>query len=148
MSDGGAELVVERRVAASPDTVFSFFAHRDRWLLWQGVEADIDPRPDGRFRMNVRGDGFASGRFLEIVPGRRIVFTWGWETPGSPVPPGSSIVEIDLIADGYDTIVRLTHRHLPPEAFEAHRNGWEHYLGRLTVRAAGIDPGPDPMLAT
>jgi hypothetical protein len=24
-----------------------------------------------------------------------------------------------------------------------HRDGWEHYLDRLAVRAAGGDPGPD-----
>jgi uncharacterized protein YndB with AHSA1/START domain len=71
------DLVVERHIAASPATVFSFFADPGRWLRWQGVEAVIEPRPGGAFRMNVRGDGFASGRFVEVVPGRRIVFTWG-----------------------------------------------------------------------
>jgi hypothetical protein len=24
-----------------------------------------------------------------------------------------------------------------------HRDGWNHYLDRLTVRATGGDPGPD-----
>jgi uncharacterized protein YndB with AHSA1/START domain len=144
LSDDSTELVVERRVAASPATVFSFFADRDRWLRWQGVEADIDPRPGGLFRMNVRGDGFASGRFVEIEPDRRVVFTWGWEMPGNPVAPGSSTVEIELIPDEGETIIRLIHRGLPDEAFELHREGWEHYIGRLGSRAAGEDPGPDP----
>ena len=69
----------------------------------------------------------ASGRFLEIELDRRIVFTWGWEVPGNPVAPGSSTVEIDLIPDGGETIVRLIQRGLPDEAFETHRQGWEHY---------------------
>jgi uncharacterized protein YndB with AHSA1/START domain len=38
--------------------------------------------------MNVRGDGFAAGRFTEVVPGRRLVFTWGWEAADRGVPPG------------------------------------------------------------
>ena len=148
MTEDNIELVVERRVAASPATVFSFFADRDQWLRWQGVEADIDPRPGGLFRMNVRGDGFASGRFVEIEPPRRIVFTWGWEMAGNPVVPGSSIVEIDLIPDGVETIVRLIHRGLPDEALETHRQGWGHYIGRLAIRAGGEDPGPDPAVLT
>jgi uncharacterized protein YndB with AHSA1/START domain len=41
----------------------------------------------GRFRMDVRGDGHASGRFVEVTPPRRVVFTWGWEIAGSPVSP-------------------------------------------------------------
>jgi uncharacterized protein YndB with AHSA1/START domain len=33
-------LVIERRVAASPTTVFSFFASPERWLRWQ-VHRDL-----------------------------------------------------------------------------------------------------------
>ena len=38
-----SSLVVERRIAASPATVFSFFSDVARWLRWQGIEADIWP---------------------------------------------------------------------------------------------------------
>jgi uncharacterized protein YndB with AHSA1/START domain len=137
-------VVVERRIAASPATVFSFFADVDRWLRWQGVEADIEPRPGGVFRMNVRGDGFASGTFVYVVPARRLVFTWGWEDESLGVPPGSSVVEIELEPDGDGTLLRLTHSDLPAGAVDVHRHGWDHYSGRLVVAAEGGDPGPDP----
>jgi uncharacterized protein YndB with AHSA1/START domain len=142
------DVVVERYIAASPATVFSFFASPERWLRWQGTEAVVDPRPGGVFRMNVRGDGFASGHFTEVVPGRRLVFTWGWEAPEQGVPPGSTTVEIDLLPDGDGTILRLAHRNLPGPAVERHRWGWGHYTARLAVAAAGGDPGPDPALET
>jgi uncharacterized protein YndB with AHSA1/START domain len=138
-------IVVERRIAARPQTVFSFFTDRDRWLSWQGVEAQIDPRPGGIFRMNVRGDGWASGQFVDVDPYDRVVFTWGWEGDDSPVPPGSSTVEVVIYPDGMDgTLLRLTHSGLPLPAIDPHREGWNHYLDRLVVRAAGDDPGPDP----
>jgi len=137
-------VVVERRIKASPHTVFSFFTDRDRWLSWQGVTAEIDPRPGGVFRMNVRGDGWVAGTFVTLDPPHRLVFTWGWEGDGSPVPPGSSTVEITLTADGPDgTLLRLVHHGLPLPAVDMHRDGWEHYLDRLAIRAAGGDPGPD-----
>jgi uncharacterized protein YndB with AHSA1/START domain len=140
----GGPLVVERRVQASPATVFKFFADPERWLQWQGIEAELDPRPGGVFRMNVRGDGWASGRFVEVDPPRRIVFTWGWEVERSPLPPGSSRVEVDLIPEGDTTLVRLTHRDLPPDQAATHQAGWSHYLDRLAARAGGGDPTPDP----
>jgi uncharacterized protein (TIGR02453 family) len=34
----------------------------------------------------------------------------------------------------------------PPDALHPHTEGWDHYVGRLAVRAAGGDPGPDPWL--
>ncbi len=62
------------------------------------------------------------------------------------IPPGSTRVEVDLIAEGKSTLVRLTHRGLPAEAAEQHAIGWEHYLERLVVAGEGRDPGADPWL--
>jgi uncharacterized protein YndB with AHSA1/START domain len=137
-------VTVERRIKARPPTVFSFFTDRDRWLSWQGVAAEIDPRPGGVFRMNVRGDGWVRGSFVLVDPYERVVFTWGWEG-NEAVPPGSSTVEVTLRADGEDgTWLRLIHSGLPLPALDIHREGWNHFLDRLTIRAAGGDPGPDP----
>jgi len=61
------------------------------------------------------------------------------------MPPGGSTVEILLTADGDRTLLRLIHRDLPDPAREAHRDGWTHYLSRLTVVATGGDPGPDQL---
>ncbi len=135
---------VERVIKARPQTVFSFFTDPHRWLSWQGITAEIDPRPGGVFRMNVRGDGWASGRFVTVDPYRTIEFTWGWEGDDSPVPPGSSIVRVTLTAHGADaTLLHLTHGGLPTSALSSHLQGWDHYLDRLAIRAAGGDPGPD-----
>jgi uncharacterized protein YndB with AHSA1/START domain len=142
----GDTVVVERLVKASPETVFSFFTDPERWLRWQGLDATIEPRADGAYRINVRGDGYASGRFLHVDPPRRIVFTWGWEMEGNPMPPGSTVVEIDLLPDPAGTLVWLTHRDLPTEMRELHAEGWNHYVDRLAVVATGADPGPDPWL--
>jgi uncharacterized protein YndB with AHSA1/START domain len=145
MRPAGGPLVVERHIQASPETVFGFFADPRRWLQCQGLEAELDPRPGGLFRMNVRGDGWATGRFLQVDPPRRIVFTWGWDIEHSPLPPGASLVEVDLIPQADGTLIRLTHRNLPPGKVPAHQAGWSHYLDRLAVRASGGDPGPDPL---
>jgi uncharacterized protein YndB with AHSA1/START domain len=142
-----AEVTVERHVKASPETVFEFFTDPDKWLRWQGIDATVEAWPGGTFRMDVRGDGYASGRFVIVEPPHRLVFTWGWEMPDNPVPPGSSTVEVELIERDDGTLVRLTHRDLPPETCDVHRIGWEHYVGRLAVVAEGHDAGPDPWLA-
>jgi uncharacterized protein YndB with AHSA1/START domain len=139
------EVVVERRVSAVPGAVFRFFADRDRWLRWQGVDAEIDLRPGGVFRVNVVGDGYASGRFVEVVQDRRVVFTWGWEAADSPVPTGSSTVTIELLPTAEGTLIRLTHRGLPLEALESHRTGWTNYAGRLATVVEGREAGPDPL---
>jgi uncharacterized protein YndB with AHSA1/START domain len=138
------EVVVSRLIAASPATVFSFFTDVERWTSWQGVGGEVDARPGGIFRIRMPGAQVASGRFVEVVPDQRLVFTWGWEGDAPPVPPGSTTVTIELEPNESGTLLRLTHGPLaPPPVAEHHREGWENYLERLRVRAEGGDPGPD-----
>jgi uncharacterized protein YndB with AHSA1/START domain len=147
MAPDASDVVRTIRIAARPETIFRFFTDPTRMVEWKGTHAILDPRPGGAYRVNITGRHIARGEFVEIVPYSRIVFTWGWEEDGSPVPPGSSTVEVVLIPDGDGTIVRLTHRGLPAEARESHSHGWDHYLARLAFAAAGQNPGPDPWAA-
>lgn len=139
-----SEVVVTRLIAASPETVFSFFSDVERWTSWQGVDGEIDAQPGGVFRIVMPGAQVATGRFVELIPAERIVFSWGWEGEGSPVPPGSTTVVVELEEQDGGTLLRLTHGDLVPAPnAEHHRRGWQRYLTRLQVRAEGGDPGVD-----
>lgn len=137
-----APLVVERRIAAPPSVVYAYLTESGRWARWQGIAATIEPIPGGIFALSMANGTRARGQFVELVPDRRVVFTWGWiDHPG--VPPGSTTVEIDLLSDGASTLLTLTHRDLPAEEMPIHTVGWNHYLPRLAVVAEGGEPGPD-----
>jgi len=142
--DRDGELLVERRIAARPSDVYSYLTDSARWAHWQGDAAEIQAVPGGVFRMVMANGTTAEGRYVELVPDTRVVFTWGWQ--GSPtVPPGSSTVEIELASDGDGTLLRLTHRGLPPEDRPIHAVGWDHYLPRLAIASTGGEPGPDTL---
>lgn len=134
---------LERRINAPAATVFAYFTDSDRYTAWMGTEAVLDAVPGGIYRVTVPQGLVALGRFVEVNPPTRIVFTWGWE--GDPdVPPGSSRVEVTLRPDGDSTLVRLVHTGLPDApSMTLHEQGWALYLDRLTISASGGDPGPD-----
>lgn len=134
---GEEPVEVETWVRASPEVVFTFFTDSDKYRRWQGQKAELDPRPGGRYRVDMDGTNVARGEYVEVDPPRRVVFTWGFE--GSPVlPPGSSTVEVTLIPDGDGTIVRLRHSGLPDEDSRAqHAAGWQLYTQRLVAEAGG-----------
>ena len=142
--------VVERevRIAARPETVFEFFTDPEKMVLWKGRKANLDPQPGGIYRVEMGDRIIARGEYVEVDAPNRVVFTWGWEGQESAgphgVPPGSSRVEVTLDPDGDGTLVRLRHLELPEEARAPHGEGWDLYLGRLVVAAAGGDPGTDP----
>ena len=133
----------ELHINASRETVFSYFTDPAKMARWMGIEHRLDPVPGGALRIDMNGRNVAAGRFVEVEPPARVVFTWGWEA-SEEMPPGSSTVEVRLTADGDATILDFVHRDLTPEQAARHGEGWDHFLARLGVAAAGGDPGPDP----
>jgi uncharacterized protein YndB with AHSA1/START domain len=138
-----SEIVLEQRIQAAPADVYAYLTDAAKWKRWQGSDATLDPRVGGVFSVLMANGLNARGEFVELVPDRRVVFTWGW-IGYENLPPGSSIVEIELRADGDATVLVLTHGSLPEEELPQQRMGWTHYLPRLAVAAAGGEPGEDP----
>jgi uncharacterized protein YndB with AHSA1/START domain len=135
----------EVRIRARPETIFPFFTDPELMVRWMGTTVEVDPQPGGIYRVDVDGSHIARGEYVEVSSPDRVVFSWGWEASDSPVRPGSSTVEVTLVPDGDHTIVRLVHSDLPSkDSADAHAVGWEHYLERLEIAAAGGDPGADP----
>jgi uncharacterized protein YndB with AHSA1/START domain len=111
--------------------VFPYFTDPQLMITWIGERAELDARPGGTFAVDV-GGAAARGTYVTVEPPSRVVFTWG--IPGdATLPPGSSTVEVVLVADGDDTIVNLTHRDLPPDREPSHREGWERCLAVLAT---------------
>jgi uncharacterized protein YndB with AHSA1/START domain len=114
-------------------------------VVWKAVSAELDARPGGSFRIDVTGNGdVARGSYLTVEPPHRVVFSWGWEADDAVFPAGSTVVEVTLEPDGEGTRLRLVHRGVPGESAGRSAAGWEHYLARLALAAAGLDPGADP----
>jgi uncharacterized protein YndB with AHSA1/START domain len=141
------QLVVRRetQIAAPPATVFAFLTDPAKIISWMGTGAETELHPGGVYLLKGVGDHgrAARGAFREVVPVHRLAYSFGWEGD-EEVPPGSSLVEIDLIDRDGGTLLRMTHSGLPNAATCAsHDRGWAHYLGRLAVAAAGGKPGID-----
>jgi uncharacterized protein YndB with AHSA1/START domain len=131
-------LRLQRLLPASVTRVFEAWSRPElmaRWFVvepsWKG-KATADFRVGGRYRVEMdRGDGtifVAFGEYLEIIPPRRLVFTWSSAVPAVT----GSVVTVELAPFGEDTQLTLTHELLPDtEEGRAHAVGWEGTLGNL-----------------
>ncbi len=139
--------LVERQlfIAAPPARVYELLTESALLVEWMAPTAHVDARAGGRITWtHVNGDSVV-GEFVELVPDRRVVFTFGWDREDVEIPPGATTVEIDLRAAPGGTDLRLVQRGLDGPMAEAHAGGWDNYLARLAARAVGRDPGPDPL---
>jgi uncharacterized protein YndB with AHSA1/START domain len=145
---------LEHHVSGSPEKVFEYFTDPEKYRKWQGLEAELDPRPGGVFKVTTAPDVWARGAYVAVERPHRILLTWGFESHGPPlprgleqVPPGSSTVEFTFVEDGDGTIIRVRHMGLPSEEAQwAHEQGWKTYLPRLGLLQKGDDPGEEPII--
>jgi uncharacterized protein YndB with AHSA1/START domain len=138
-------VVRELFIDAPPARVYELLTDAELLIEWMAPEATVDARVGGEISWtHVNGDSVI-GTFVELVPGRRVVFTYGWDRADVAVPPGSTTVEINLRPARGGTELRLEHLGLIGPMADAHSGGWSNYLARLAAAAEGRDPGPDAL---
>lgn len=143
-------LGVERDIVipTAPEDVWTLLVDSDAMRRWMGVAVVIDPRPGGRYRVEIVPGEVVEGTVLVVDRPTRLAHTWGWVGDAdTPVPVGSTVVVYDLLPVRSGTLLRLTHRGLPSvDTAGSHSRGWGHYLERLSAAAVGT-AGPDPWVA-
>jgi uncharacterized protein YndB with AHSA1/START domain len=116
-------------IEAEPGKVFEYFTQVEAMTTWLGPYAVLEPTTGGEFTVDIRGTPIR-GRYVELQPPTRVVFTWG--VAGSEVlPAGSSTVEVVLTGEQGGTRVELTHSGLPEPERPKHVHGWEYFFGQL-----------------
>lgn len=127
-------------IAAEPDLVFEYFTNATALARWMGDQAVVDPHPGGQFTIFF-GNRRVEGHYLEVDRPRRLVISWG-RAGSRTFPPGSSVLEVTLTAHDGGTLVAIVHSGLPEDELHRHATGWQHYLTRLSLAAAGGEPEP------
>jgi uncharacterized protein YndB with AHSA1/START domain len=97
----------------------------------------MDVRPGGAWRATMLYDGREirwTGEYREVVAPERLVFTISDE-PGADEYELVVVVLTDL-GDGRTEMVVEQHGHMPPEAYEASRNGWGAFFDSMAERLA------------
>ena len=117
-------------IRAPREIVFRYFTDSARFAAWWGEGSEIDPRPGGAVRIRYPGGVVASGKIVEIDPPGRIVFTYGYEGEGKPIPLGGSRVTIRLDEGSDGTAVHLTHASsdAPASIGAEHVQGWRYQM--------------------
>jgi uncharacterized protein YndB with AHSA1/START domain len=127
-------------VEAEQDEVYEYFTSAEAMVRWMGEYALLDARPGGEFSVDIEGTP-VRGRYQELDPPNRVVFSWGF-AGSDELPPSSSTVEVLLSKEAHGTRVEIIHSGLPTTRAPKHAEGWRRYLSRLALVAKGssVDP--------
>jgi uncharacterized protein YndB with AHSA1/START domain len=134
----GATVQVRRRVKARAEQVFDLWTKPDLMVRWMSpfpgavdCKASSDVRPGGAFSLVMTSGELnreVSGAYVQVERPHKLVFTW----TGPLTNHVSTLVTVELIAQGDETDVVVTHERLPTQAMiEGHTRGWGNILGHL-----------------
>ena len=133
-------LALERHYPVSPEKVWRAWTDAQAVRQWWGPGpgepvslAELDVRVGGRFRIVFGGaDGKAhecAGIYKEVVPNRRLVFTWTWP---NTTPERESLVTIVFRKVAGGTQLEFRHEQLFDEKVrDDHKRGWSGSLDKL-----------------
>jgi uncharacterized protein YndB with AHSA1/START domain len=137
--DDTTRLEIRRVFEAPVAAVYAAWTQPEAIAHWMGpsddygpTQATVDLRVGGRYRIVMNAPGGEThrvgGMFREIVPGRRLVYTWAWES----TPERESEVTVEFRSSGDGCEIVLTHRRFfDSEARDRHAHGWNGCLARL-----------------
>lgn len=137
---GSHELTITRTFDAPVALVFSIWREREHMMRWLGPAGftctylEMDFRPGGAWRACIAseryGQSWMGGRYREIEPERRIVYTFAWED-GRDQPGLETLVTVTFTAEG-DRTVQTFHQapFVNVEARDSHIGGWNECFDR------------------
>lgn len=133
-------LEIQRTIKAPVAKVFKAWTEPDQMNKWFGcntadsVRISQDFKVGGEYRIDVHcTDGrtvTASGSFLEIVPNRKLVYSWN--NTSLEHPATDTLVSVEFIDKGDTTEISLTHSKFDrPVSVQGHSMGWGAALDKL-----------------
>jgi len=134
-------LEIKRLINAPPARVYDAWtdpAQLGEWFAPERVRTRnlaADVRMGGKYRWDLitqDGEDWAAfGEYRELVPGKKIVFTWQWDDDES-WEKRTSVVTVELFERRGGTELRLRREQLPSEeSRDRHNEGWNSLLDRL-----------------
>ena len=142
-------LNLARRYPVAPEKVWRAWTDPQALKQWFGpgtsngvAVAELDVRVGGRYRIVFGGplgaDNEVQGTYLEVVPNRRLAFTWSWPRT-TPERESQVIIVFKAVAGG--TELDFRHEQFFDEAArDGHNRGWTaafenlgRYLEKSTV---------------
>ena len=135
-TEDATSLQIRRIYPQAVAAVYAAWSDPEQMKYWMGAsgEAEItmDARVGGRYRFVMHSpDGQThrvGGVYREIVPNRKLVYTWAWES----TPERESLVTVEFKPSGQGTELIVTHqRFFDSDARDRHQQGWIGCLDRL-----------------
>jgi uncharacterized protein YndB with AHSA1/START domain len=134
-------LEIKRVIKAPRDKVYAAWTDAAQFKEWFGPEGvrtlsiTADVRVGGKYRWDMvtqEGEEWtAFGEYRELVPEKKIAFTWRWDDD-EDWKDHESIVTVELSDAAGGTELRLRHEQLPSEqSRDRHNEGWTSLLDRL-----------------
>ena len=133
-------LTLSRHYPVGPEKVWRAWTDPEALRKWWGpapgepvAAAELDVRVGGKFRIVFGGpqgtEHECAGVYKEVVPNRKLVFTWSWPRT---TPERVSVVTIVFKAAGGGTDLVFTHEQLFDEKVrDDHKRGWSGLLENL-----------------
>ncbi len=139
-------VLIRRTVKAPAARAFRAWTEVDQMKKWFGcndinsIEVTQDFVVGGQYKIvaascSGAGTNTVHGTFKEIIPNKKVVYTWNNESPNAPAQ--DTVVSVEFIDHGDTTEIVLEHtRFAVDKSAEGHSFGWNQSLDKFETLLA------------
>ena len=145
MTESQIKLVLNKQINAPVEKVYEAWTNPQMIKQWFGPSpemtshnAQVDLKVGGGYSIHIKSpednsDHNVGGQYEEIVPNKKLVFSWKWEDGQETT---QVTVEFQSESDNR-TLLTLTHRGFSEQEFaDKHNHGWTGCLTNLSAHYA------------
>ena len=146
--DRTTTLRIVRLFKASRERLFAAWTDPKLFAAWFGPpgvvleSCELDARVGGAWRLLGTSNGVpraVSGKYIEVKPPERLVFTWAWHEDGTFAKPREHETEVRLVFKSVGDRTEMTLTHGPfrdRTGVDNHDRGWTGSFGKLDALLA------------
>jgi uncharacterized protein YndB with AHSA1/START domain len=143
-----AEIRKSIDIDAPPERVYRALTDEMELVQWMPTEAEMELRQGGRLRFRFHWearnvDTEVTGRIVELVPGKKVVYTWVAAMRSDRDPTRMDDAPAALVTwtldelPGGRTRVTLLQTGFDERFRRDNESGWEHFLSQLKDHVSG-----------
>mgnify|MGYP003575103302 CR=1 FL=1 len=153
-NNGNGAVAASKDFPVSADILYRAWTEPDQLKRWwkpmgnQLTDVSAELKEGGEVEYKFKSDGskdlIIRGKYLEVVPNEKLVYTWRWQAPDEALDDSEYKLSINFQSSGEGSRIDISQEAVNSrESIKPHQHGWEEALNHLSDFLSSDRSGAD-----
>ena len=142
-NNSNVPVTVSKDFDVAADILYSAWTEPEQLKQWwkpmgnQLFEVSNELKADGEIEYRFKSEGSEElvirGRYLEVLPNEKLVYTWKWHVPDGTLNDSEYKLTVNFQSNDQGSSIQVSQEdNKPHESLKPHQHGWDEALNHLS----------------